>query len=76
MLLIFNKYNLPKTNDYADTLNRIGMIYSLNEKYKESLEYYKESLKIMEQLNGKGSINCMILMNSIVRALINLKDYE
>ena len=30
----------------------------------------------MEKINGKGSINCKAIANNILRAYLNLKDYE
>jgi tetratricopeptide (TPR) repeat protein len=63
---ILEEKNLNKHNEYATTLNNIGLVYNqMEDKYELALEYYFKSKKINDALGDSKTVGYALTLNNI-----------
>lgn len=60
----------------ADLFENLGCLYEQNNKYKESLVYYKKSLKLKFNLYGEKNDEVLELQYKISSAYLSLKQFK
>ncbi|MCD4797208.1 MAG: tetratricopeptide repeat protein [Candidatus Cloacimonetes bacterium] len=71
---LLEKSGKIKSLNYINSLNNLGIIYDISEKYDKALEYYNKSLKLAENIQfdyGSGNAS-----NNIGNVYLKLRKYE
>ena len=64
------------SKEYATSLNNLGTVYSRKEQYKKAEMFYKESLKIRQDILEKKHPDVAISLNSLGVVYLDQKQYR